>query len=65
MESLKLALEVLDRVDAAEGQERSLDAGREARRLLRGHPDSDVSEQELAEVIREEVEAGRSRGDIW
>ena len=55
MESLRLAIEMLDPVAEAETDEQSVDTKKEARRLLRRHPDADVNEEELAEVLRQEL----------
>ena len=62
MESLNLALDVLDRAEEVARNNESLNANKEARRLLRDHPEADVSEDEVATLIREEVDAGRRLG---
>ena len=58
MESLRLAIEMLDRVEEAVRTEQPLNPEAEAKRLVRRHPETDVSEKEIAEVLREEIAAG-------
>ena len=58
MESLRLAIEMLDRVEEAVRTDQKLNPEAEAKRLVRRHPETDVSEKEIAEVLREEIAAG-------
>ena len=42
----------------AERTEEEINSEAEAKRLLRRHPEADVDEEEVAEVLREEIAAG-------
>ncbi len=64
MESLRLALEMLDRVEEAEQTHHPLNPKVEAKRLVQRHPEADVSEKDVAEVLREEIAATRDFGSI-
>ena len=57
MEALRLAMEMLDRVEEAEVNDRALNPEAEARRLVRHHPEADVSEDDVEQVLREEIAA--------
>jgi hypothetical protein len=59
-----LAIEMLDLVDAAGSEERSIDDRHEARRLLRQHPGADVTEEQVAAVLRADIAARPRRGSI-
>ena len=50
---LPLVLEVVDLVDKAGDQQRSIDVEAEAARLLKAHPEADSSKKQIAALIRE------------
>ncbi len=65
MEALRLAIELLDRVETAEKHDQPLLVSREAKRLVRAHPEAELSEDEVAEVLREEINALRVLDNSW
>ena len=57
MRSLRLAIALADVAAESTGRGEPLDARREAKRLLRNHPEADHTVEEVAEVLKEEVAA--------
>jgi hypothetical protein len=67
METLALAVELGDLAAKSAEREESLDAKREAKRLVEEHPEAEISVEEVAEVLEEEqaaaAEAEKERAD--
>ena len=57
MATLPLAVDLADRATEAASQGEPLNATREAKRLLREHPEADHGLDEVAEVLGEEAVA--------
>ena len=57
MEALRLAIEMLDRVDEAHSNDEPLNPAAEAKRLVRRHPEADVSRDDVEEALRDEIAA--------
>ena len=57
MASLPLVIELIDLVDDAHARQRELDVAAEAERLLKRHPDAEVTQDEVAEMLEEQVAA--------
>ena len=53
-ETLPLAVEIADLVADAGEKHEALDIKREAKRLVREHPEAEVGVDEVAEVLKEE-----------
>ena len=57
MPTLPLAIDLADLVAEAAAKDEPLNTKREAKRLVRGHPEADHGIDEMAEVLGEEAEA--------
>ena len=57
MESLALAIKIADLADEALEAARKVDVPSEARRLVKEHPEAEMTEKQVASAIRQEQEA--------
>jgi hypothetical protein len=59
METLTLAVELGDLAAESVAKEEPLDTTKEAKRLVKQHPEAPVGVEEVAEVLKEEQAAAR------
>jgi hypothetical protein len=59
MEKLALAVKIADLASKASGRQEAIDVRREAERLVKDHPEAEMSVDEVAKALDQEMAKGR------
>ena len=60
METLAMAIKVADLASAASERQEALDVRREAKRLVKDHPEAELSVDDVAKALEEEAAAAQN-----